>query len=439
LDARRDASKVGLRIDFDIDMYSIACHNLQVAVIDPLDGLQVKSLQRDFKLRTVDFVKERQKHILDGRTDKGVHKHVGKTEEEEEAEEAKKNLEQEDGKAELDADWATSHDGFKHNHFDHVVQYHDFTIINFFAEWCSHCRQFSPTWNDIAKAVNEKEYTDADGGKRVVKALKMNCVDFKQECRNQGINAFPSIRVYRSDGRFASYEERRSQKGVLAWIDAAVKKTHLSEISGFVKHHNEIQHGCNVVGHMLVPRTPGIFELFAGGGEHALDPTMTNVSHFVRKLSFHDPRYIPSAIMEWISGFGMNYKHRRHMKPLDAKKFITEEFHQTYEHHLTVVSTMTSSFQFYQFSHYDRISTTTNKSEVPQARFNFDIDTFAIRILDSDGSFYGFATNLMGVLGGVFVVTKLFAGASHSVAKAAATSARPSGGSRKAMNTFAEG
>merc|ERR1711879_444816 len=107
---------------------------------------------------------------------------------------------------------------------------------------------------------------------------------------------------------------------------------------------------------------------------------------------------------------------------MDAKKYITEEFHQMYEHHLTVVSTRTSNFQFYQFNHYDRISTSTNKSEVPQARFNFDIDTFAIEILDSDGSFYGFATNTMAILGGVFVITKLFAGASHSVAKAAAKS-----------------
>merc|ERR1712183_1145787 len=104
------------------------------------------------------------------------------------------------------------------------------------------------------------------------------------------------------------------------------------------------------------------------------------------------------------------------MKPLDAKKFITQEFHQTYEHHLTVVSTMTSNFQFYQFSHYERIATSTNKSEVPQARFNFDIDTFAIRILDAESRLYGFATSTMAIIGGVFVITKLVSGASHSAA-----------------------
>ena len=56
--------------------------------------------------------------------------------------------------AELDSDWGSSSDKFKHNDFQAVVDAHDFTMVNFYADWCPHCRQFAPLWTDFENKIN---------------------------------------------------------------------------------------------------------------------------------------------------------------------------------------------------------------------------------------------------------------------------------------------
>lgn len=417
-----------VRINFDIDMYSLECHNLQLAVVDPLDGLPVKALQRDYTLAPVDFYKD-----PDAPSSQKTSRVTGT--EEEQASEKRHTLEEEDGEKELDADWASSHDGFKHQHFDHVIQFHDFTVINFFAEWCSHCRQFSPLWMETAKAIGNGEYIGKGGKKQVVKALKMNCVDFKAICRQEGIRAFPTIRIYQVDGRSSKYDGQRTKEGIMAWVLDNVKG---AAPDSYIEKHLQLQTGCRVFGHVVMPKVPGYLELFAGGGQHALDPTMTNVSHHVRHLSFASPTDSQGYFGQYRSwaAFGIPSDQRVYTHPLDGQKFSTKEFHQTFEHHLQVVSTLSSYGQTYQFSHYERLALLSNLSEVPQARFNFDIDTFAIKIMDSDKSMYQFGTSTMAILGGTFVMVKLLHTATHGAAKAAAKKLVPKRNARQQVNSL---
>jgi len=434
LDGTIDITKAEMQINFDIDMYGVACKNLQVAVVDPLDDQPMKALSRNYILRNVEFAKDQ------AGSDRGVSKQVTDADEDLLLEE-KRKLESEDGKKELDADWASSHDGFQHQHFDHVIKYHDFTIINFFAGWCSHCRNFAPAWVEISQAINHQneqpnEYLDSTGHKRVVQALKVNCVDFQKLCKEQGVGAYPTIRLYQSNGHFSEYEGRRDMKGIMGFVLDAVKKT---SVNTFIKHHTETQKGCNVVGYILVPRVPGYLELFAGGGDHALDPTMTNVSHFIKHLSFTESQVMGHFHHMFPFGAikGLPRDQRKFTHPLDNKKFITTEFHQTYEHHISVVSTWSSYGQVYQLSYYNRVATITNKSEVPQARFNYELDTFAIKILDQERKMYSFATSTMAILGGTFVIMKLLSSASRQTAKVVARSVNKNGSrTRTAMNTI---
>ena len=84
--------------------------------------------------------------------------------------------------------------------------------------------------------------------------------------------------------------------------------------------------------------------------------------------------YYPSLKRQSVCALSRKFTH-----PLDNKKFITTEFHQTYEHHISVVSTWSSYGQVYQLSYYNRVATITNKSEVlcwPQSKGQSGKDRF---------------------------------------------------------------
>merc|ERR1712232_748400 len=112
-------------------------------------------------------------------------------------------------------------------------------------------------------------WKDSTGKEREVRAVRMNCVDFVDVCKSKGIDEFPTIRLFRSDGSSARFEDRRTAENILAWLETSVKT-----VGGWAKDHEEFETGCNAVGYIQVPRMPGILELFAGDGNHTLDPTM---------------------------------------------------------------------------------------------------------------------------------------------------------------------
>jgi len=317
-------------------------------------------------------------------------------------------LKKEDGEKELDADWDSSHDGFRHQSFEHVIQFHDFTLINFFAGWCVHCQRFAPQWKVMADNLHKKaDFADKDGHKHKVWPIKMNCVDFRDLCREKGIDAFPTIRLYKSDGTFSLFEGERNEKNILKWIQLVVG----TKSYGWKKHHDEFEAGCNARGFLRVPRVPGHLELLAGDGDQNLDPRMTNVSHLVKHLSFSDPRDAHHTQKAWR---GLPLDALKHVTPLDGQEFSTSSFHAAHEHHLRVVSTVTSSGVAYQFSHYGRLQR-LNESVVPQARFHFDLEPFAIQVITEQKKWYDFVTSLLAILGGIFVVLRLLSMFSLSV------------------------
>jgi len=419
-----------LQINFDIDVYDIECKNLQMVVIDELDNALVKPLHNSYTLKTL--------HGKNSHPSKNVtqiNKTSGPDDESEEAVHTRvhQNLEKKDGKEELDADWASSHDGFQHQHFDHVIKYHDFTLVNFFAQWCSHCRQFSPDWAKLAQGVNEKPINDGPEGvtgkDREVRAVKMNCVDFHKTCREQGIDAYPTIRLYKIDGSFTRYEGHRSVADIRSWVETTVR----AKATFWAAHHEELETGCSARGYLRVPRTPGHIELWTGGSDEDLNPFMTNVSHFVRHLSFSEPddtyfggmRSMFSFIMRAPLSGGFPFESLSKLSPIDNREFCTYEFHQAFEHHLSLVGTVSRGGKFtYQVSHFSRIAS-TEQNVVPQVRFYFDIDPFAI-VVEQDGkSWRDFCTSTLAITGGAFVMVKMLAMSSRAAAKAAMNSQRP--------------
>lgn len=392
------AGSDSLQINFDVDVHDIECRNLQVVVWAQNGKERISTSGDDFWLRSIDAqgkgfgvaVKPRD---ANGDPDMG-----------DDHEKQMQDVRKQDGAQELDADWSSSHDGFRHKSFEHVVQGHDFTFINFFAGWCSHCQKFAPEWEKLAEKVHGQggtamKFPDRDGVEREVRLIKLNCVDFKDTCAPQGIDAYPTLRLYKADGTFSVFDGRRGEAEIIRWLERMIKM----KSYGWGAHHEVFERGCNARGRLQVPRVPGHLELMAGGGDQTLNPRMTNVSHTIKHLSFSDGNDGKFHRKGW-SRFPREVT--RNVAPLDGQRFTTTSFHQAYIHDLKVVSTVSGSQTTYQFQHQARVSQLP-EAEIPQAQFHYDIEPFSIYLKNDEKRWYDFGTSLCAVLGGSFVVMRL--------------------------------
>mmetsp|Transcript_114368 Transcript_114368/g.180027 ORF Transcript_114368/g.180027 Transcript_114368/m.180027 type:complete len:494 (-) Transcript_114368:38-1519(-) len=404
-------SNDNLQINFDVDFFDIECRNLKVAVYAQGSQESLSMAAKDFWLRSVDskgrpFGMAFKPSDTDDNDSSDPPKKGGG--EYEEHVKTVKKLEKEDGKAELDSDWLSSHDGFKHKSFEHVIEAHDYTLINFFAEWCSHCRQFHPLWSMIAKKIHENgdknqpmTFPDRDGNQRTVRLVKVNCVDFKQLCHDKGIDAYPTLRLYKADSSFSVYEGHRDEADLMRWIERTVKM----KSYGWGKSHEEFERGCNAKGYFSVPRVPGHLELMAGGGDQTLNPRMTNVSHKVNHLSFSNPEDGKYHRKSWV---GLPHNVLDHLCPLDGTIWATKNYHEAYVHDFKIVSTVSQrGYTSYQMSHNPRLSRLFEEV-VPQAQFHWDVEPFSIVIKSYEKKWYDFCTSTLAILGGTFVVMRLF-------------------------------
>jgi len=391
-----------MQINFDVDLYDIECRNLKLVVFAQQSKERATSWAQDFWLRSIDNK---------GRTFGMAIKPYDNSDDEiaKEAEHKKTmaRLMSESGTKELDSDWSTSHDGFQHKSFDEVIAAHDYTFINFFAGWCSHCRQFAPAWKQLADKIHgngadvpAQKFKDREGVDRGVRLIKMNCVDFKQLCFDRGIDAFPTLRLYKGDGSFSLFEGKRDEAEIVRWLERTIKM----KSYGWASSHQAFERGCNAKGRLVVDRIPGHLELMAGGGDQALDSKLTNVSHFVKHLSFSDPDDGRHHRKSW-SGIP---KHiLTHVNPLDGQSFVTDSFHQSWIHDMKVVSTLGSRDQvIYQFLPNKRLSKVP-VDVVPQAQFHYDFEPFSIWVQKDDKRWYDFFTSLLALLGGCFVMMRL--------------------------------
>jgi len=263
-----------LTINFDVTMLDVDCSHLTVGVWDAF-GTERFNITKNVQKQRVDH--------------KGTRKGQPYKEEELlELEFSDRSFTAEE-LAELDSDWGSSSDNFKHNDFQAVVDAHDFTMINFYADWCSHCRNFAPTWFDFEKSVNEHKVTatDADGQPASVHLLRLNCVDFQDTCKEQMIRGFPAVRLYRrgaKKGEFDEYTGERNADGMTRWMQSIVAKRRLHTGATY---HSIFSEGCRVAGSVNVARVPGTVHFQVGQSkERDINPAFTNVSHTVHHFSF---------------------------------------------------------------------------------------------------------------------------------------------------------
>jgi len=325
---------------------------------------------------------------------------------------------------ELDSDWSSSSDAFKHNDFHHAITFHEFTFVNFYADWCGHCKVFHPTWKDMSSRLSEKmPFTTAQGQTFTIKFMKINCVDFKHVCMSAKINAFPTLRLYKRDGTFEAFQEKRDPEKIIDFLTNTVRKS--STMS--TRHHWIFSEGCRVSGVLRVDRVAGHFGIMAEShGMTHVNPALTNVSHTVHhfgfgaKLSPEDVKLLTRRIT-FSSGNGeadattqLMFNGGLNVNPINRQSFIAERFHEAPQHYLKVVRTDVDGYKIYQMTHSDRIRRLRkdgDNEKAPQARFSYDFSPIKVVVREIGTPWYEFVTHLFAILGGAYTMCELCSGA----------------------------
>ena len=78
-------------------------------------------------------------------------------------------------------------------------------LVEFYAPWCGHCQHFAPTWTKVGAALNARGAPPPPGQR--VRAVALNCVEYKDTCREHGVKSYPTLKV-RAATRFSSLRAR---------------------------------------------------------------------------------------------------------------------------------------------------------------------------------------------------------------------------------------
>ncbi|KAI0081769.1 protein disulfide isomerase [Panus rudis PR-1116 ss-1] len=93
------------------------------------------------------------------------------------------------------------------SNFDSIVNPEKLMLVEFFAPWCGHCKALAPHYEEAATALKEKG----------IKVAKVNCVDEADLCQSNGIQGYPTLRVYRN-GEYSDYQGPRKADGIISYM-----------------------------------------------------------------------------------------------------------------------------------------------------------------------------------------------------------------------------
>nr|CAI5826400.1 unnamed protein product [Callosobruchus analis] len=126
-------------------------------------------------------------------------------------------------------------------------------FVMFYAPWCSHCKKFSPQWEQLAELLNED---DSD-----IKIAKVDCSADGQLCSNQDITGYPTLKFYKvGDSKGIKFRGTRDLPSLTNFINEQLREGDEQE--------DESGEVPQVMKHGLVELTEKTFENYVATGKH---------------------------------------------------------------------------------------------------------------------------------------------------------------------------
>jgi len=85
------------------------------------------------------------------------------------------------------------------SNFENGVK-HGYTFVKFYAPWCGHCIEMAPDWNDLANYYFKHPINGVD-----LKIAEVDCTQSPHVCMDQGVEGYPSIKLYRDGSAVEDY------------------------------------------------------------------------------------------------------------------------------------------------------------------------------------------------------------------------------------------
>lgn len=127
--------------------------------------------------------------------------------------------------------------------FLYALREQEYLFVDFYASWCSHCRDLAPTWETLAELMTDvaedlarqHDYTDEEleHAKKVhipVMVAKVDCVQHQKLCMDQNIMAYPTLRLFVDGERWrgGDYRGHRVLVDMADWLQQ-IEDTHKTE------------------------------------------------------------------------------------------------------------------------------------------------------------------------------------------------------------------
>jgi protein disulfide-isomerase A1 len=117
--------------------------------------------------------------------------------------------------------------------FDATVKPEPLILVEFFAPWCGHCKSLAPHYEEAATALKEKD----------IKVAKVDCVEEADLCQSQGVQGYPTLKVFRK-GEPSDYTGPRKADGIISYM---VKQSLPAVSVVTADNHSEFQKADKIV------------------------------------------------------------------------------------------------------------------------------------------------------------------------------------------------